>query len=88
MAGKRHKDVMGTFTVRLYGVPVQISGKGYLCIRRFIKFQNRAVKHARKLAAALDEATAAAQEANRCFHLMDYPIQEEEPPKKTAPGDV
>ena len=83
MAGKRHKDVMGTFTVRLYGVPVQISGKGYLCIRRFIKFQNRAVKHARKLAAALDEATKAVQEANR--YLL---LQEEEPPKKTAPDDV
>lgn len=89
MNGKdRVEAYTSTFTLPLYGVPVQISGRGFVAIRRFLKFQNRAERHAKKLTDALNDAAEAARNASVYFYMSEVPMgvgKEKEPPKETAP---
>lgn len=85
---QRWDTSIGCFTFPIYGVPVQVSGRGLVAIRRFIKFQNRATRHAEKLAKALNGAAEAAKEASRFFYLDETPRsfgKEKEPPEQAAP---
>lgn len=71
--GERFSNSISVFTFPLFGVPVQISGRGFLAIRRFVKFENRATRHAKKLARALQQASDAARDASIYFYLDPIP---------------
>lgn len=70
---KEFRNTISVFTFPLFGVPVQISGRGFLAIRRFVKFENRATRHAKKLARALQQASDAARDASIYFYLDPIP---------------
>lgn len=78
---------LGCFTFPLFGVPVQISGHGLIAVRRFLKFENRATRHARKLTKALNAAAEAARNASVYFYVSDIPQafgQKNEPTQEPA----